>query len=156
MASEASPEPTVGHGPKQPGAHLALHRLGPFVLGRPVQRQPADAALVVEPEPGQEPFRGRAPESYAPPGLLDGTPEAWAEWWERWKPDQPGRFRWGAPRSTRSTAHELCEPEFLQRDRLWALLEHGLYAPAPPLDVVDLVVRQRAALVGVRRGAPQA
>ncbi|GAB5549092.1 MAG: hypothetical protein SangKO_088520 [Sandaracinaceae bacterium] len=164
------------------GSPTALRALGwyghprfvPFLLGRLTHGDEAskaaaldaleritgasivDAALVVEPEPGQEPFRGRAPESYAPPGLLDGTPEAWAEWWERWKPDQPGRFRWGAPRSTRSTAHELCEPEFLQRDRLWALLEHGLYAPAPPLDVVDLVVRQRAALVGVRRGAPQA
>jgi len=155
----------------QPTAYRALGWFGdprsvPFLLGRlrdgdDGQRATAldaleritgagivDAGIVPEYDRASEPFRGE-PREYEPPGLLDGDPDAWAAWWERWGrlAERKTRYRWGRPYSLAQNLHELRDEAFIYRDRPWAHYELAARGRVPlALDEQDLVVRQEQSL----------
>lgn len=104
-----------------------------------------DASLVPTYSKRDEPFV-RERREYEPPGLLDGTAEAWSEWWHRWgrRADPKVRYRWGRPYRVDDTLMELAGEEFVQRDRPWACVEltvRGRSTGWP--DWEDLVLLQR-------------
>lgn len=115
-----------------------------------------DAGITLEYRPTEEPFTGTERPPYEPPGLLDGTPDAWAAWWDAWGEGavEGVRYRWGRRWSVESVMHELGGGAFIQRDRPWAAMELSARAGAPPhLDWTDWILRQRRALDELRRGA---
>lgn len=106
-----------------------------------------DASLEAEHARGEEPFVGRRP-PYEEPGILDGDPDAWQAWWERWgrAAEPEGRYRFGRPWTPTASYEEVLRETSLQRDRPWAVMELATRGGRPlPLDWHDLIVRQRAA-----------
>lgn len=107
-----------------------------------------DASIVPEYRPAETPF-AREPRAYEPPGLLDGTAEAWSAWWEAWRSGvvDGTRYRWGQKWQIRDNLLELSVGDFLQRDRPWASMELSVRGGAPAhLDWTDWVFRQRRAV----------
>jgi hypothetical protein len=111
-----------------------------------------DASIVPEYERSDEPFV-RARRDYEPPGILDATPQAWSDWWKRWRSgaEPENRYRWGHAYTLRDTFRELCHEQFPQKDRPWAAMELAIRGNAKGLpDWDDWVVRQRESLRALR------
>ncbi|HJL19799.1 MAG TPA: hypothetical protein RMH99_29315 [Sandaracinaceae bacterium LLY-WYZ-13_1] len=107
-----------------------------------------DASIEREYPRGAEPFVGERPPPYEEPGILDGTPDAWQAWWDRWGGAEPERrYRFGRVYTPALTLEELARDDALQRDRPWASWELSVRGRwTLPLDHQDLVRRQRRLL----------